>query len=69
MNKFRERFTELLKESTKKQCEIAKELNITKSHLSNFKSGYNEPNIDTLILIANYFNVCIDYLVGRQDYY
>ena len=68
MNKFRERFTELLQEQNKTQKQIAKELGILQTHLSNLKSGYNEPNLDMLIKLANYFEVSIDYLVGRQDY-
>ncbi len=69
MNKFKERLNELLKETNIKQCEIAKQIGISRQTLTNYKSGYSEPRIDELILIANYFGVCIDYLVGRQDWY
>ena len=69
MNKFKERLNELLQESDKNQTYIAKQINISRQTLTNYKSGYSEPNIDLLIKIADYFNVCIDYLVGRQDWF
>jgi transcriptional regulator with XRE-family HTH domain len=68
MNKFRERFTELLQEQNKTQKQIAREIGKTPQVISNWKVGFNEPNIDDLIKLANYFEVSIDYLVGRQDY-
>ena len=68
MHKFKERFNELLKETSKTQKEISKAIGISQSHLSNLKSGYNEPNIEQLIKISQYFDVTIDYLVGIQEY-
>jgi transcriptional regulator with XRE-family HTH domain len=35
--------------------------------ISQFELGTNLPSIDTLIAIANYFNVSIDYLLGLSD--
>ena len=66
MNLFVERLKELIGETGKQQIEICKELNIKKQVLSNWKTGYSEPNIDDIIMLANYFNCTIDYLVGRE---
>ena len=68
MNNFSKIFSQLINDNGEQNQIIAQKLNITKSHLSNLKSGYNEPSIDLLIKIANYFNVTIDYLVGRTNY-
>lgn len=34
---------------------------------SHWKKGRQKPSIDALIKIADYFNVSIDYLVGRES--
>ena len=68
MNKFRERFTELLKENGTLQKVLAKKINRTPQLITNWKRGDSEPCIDDLVKLANYFEVSIDYLVGRQDY-
>lgn len=67
MNLFIPRLKELLKNSEKMQKEICEELQIPKQKLSNWKSGYTEPNLDDLISIAIYFDVTTDYLLGLED--
>lgn len=49
------------------QKDICKDLGISKQKLSKWKTGYNEPCLDELILIANYFDVSSDYLLGIVD--
>ena len=49
------------------QNQIAKILNTSQSNYSKYEKNIIEPNIDTLIKIANYFNVSLDYLCGRQN--
>ena len=48
------------------QTELAKILNIPVKNLSNYEVGRTEPDIQTLIKLANYFNVSLDYLCDRQ---
>ena len=48
------------------QDELAKELNITRPTYANYESEITQPTIETLIKLADYFNVSIDYLVGRN---
>ena len=51
----------------KSQSEIAKELGLTQRTWSYYEQGTREPDIDTLIAIAEYFKVPIDVLVGRYQ--
>ena len=66
-NLFIERLKELLSKTEKKQTDICKELGIPKQRLSNWKSGYTEPDLDAIISLAKYFNVTSDYLLGLED--
>ena len=68
MSLFLERFKYLLENSEKKQIDIAKDIGISKQKLSNWKTGYNEPNLDDIIQIATYFNVSSDFLIGLENY-
>lgn len=56
----------LRKENKKTQQEIANELGIKQNTYSKYELKETQPNIETLIKLADYFNVSIDYLVGRN---
>ncbi len=43
------------------------DLNMAQNTISRYESGEREPGISELILIADYFNISIDYLLGRTD--
>lgn len=45
---------------------VANLLNVTKATYSRYESGAFEPNQASLIKLANYFNVTIDYIIGRE---
>lgn len=49
------------------QLEMAERLGVSKSTISMYENGNREPDFDTLERIADYFNVDIDYLLGRTD--
>lgn len=61
-----ERLRTLRKECGKTQKEVAEYLKITQSGYQNYEIGDTEPNIDKLIKLADYYQVSIDYLVGRN---
>ena len=67
MNLFVVRLKELLASSGKMQKEICADMNISKQKLSKWKTGYNEPSLDEIIMIARYFDVSADYLLGLDD--
>lgn len=49
------------------QQRLALELNISQNTLSRYETEAHEADYKTLIVIANYFDVSIDYLLGRTD--
>lgn len=65
MNKFSERFRKLKNKSELTLKELSEELNISVPNFSYYMKG-REPNYDILINIAEYFDVTIDWLVGRE---
>lgn len=67
MNLFVLRLKELITESGKMQKDICNDLGIPKQKLTRWKTGYNEPSIDEIIMLATYFNVTSDYLLGLED--
>ena len=56
-----------LRESkNERQSEIAKIVGVTQQAYQRYENGTSEPNADGLIVIANHFNVTVDYLLGRE---
>ena len=55
------------KEKGISQLKLALDLNTNQNTISRYETGEREPGINELIKIADYFNVSIDYLVGRTD--
>lgn len=49
------------------QLRLAMELNTNQNTISRYESGEREPSIADLIRLADYFNVSVDYLIGRTD--
>lgn len=49
------------------QDELAKILKISRSTVGMYEKGDREPDYETLESIADYFNVSIDYLLGREN--
>ena len=54
-------------EKKKKQDELAEYLRVTTRQYQRYESAEQEPNLDKLIKIADYFDVSTDYLLGRTD--
>lgn len=63
---FWERFYSLcIKQNTKPNI-VCKELNLSNATATHWKNG-KIPNGETLQSLADYFNVSVDYLLGRTD--
>ena len=61
------RLKELRKKKGISQLRLATELNTTQNTISRYETGEREPGIDELIKLADYFNVSVDYLIGRTE--
>lgn len=57
----------LRKEKELSQLELAKILNISNSTLSQYEAGNRVPGDDIKKKIADYFNVSVDFLLGRTE--
>lgn len=58
----------LRKEKGVLQKEVANYLNVTVATVSNYEKGVHAPDLNTLIMLADFFDVSTDYLLQRTDY-
>ena len=49
------------------QLKLAMDLMMNQNSISRYETGEREADYATLIKFADYFNVSIDYLLGRTD--
>ena len=61
------RLRELRKQRNITQLKLAMDLGTNQNNISRYESGEHEADYDTLIKIADYFNVSIDYLLYRTE--
>ena len=67
MNKLSNRLIKLKKDKNLLQKDIAKDVNLSLREYQYYERGQREPTASVLIALADYFDVSIDYLVGRTD--
>ena len=60
------RLIELRKNKNLRQEDVAKILCMSQSTYQHYENGRAEPNIESLKKLADYYNVSLDYLVGRE---
>lgn len=58
---------ELRKQKHISQVKLSMDLNLAQNTISQYETETRQADYQTLILIADYFNVSIDYLLGRTD--
>ncbi|MGN0524262.1 MAG: helix-turn-helix domain-containing protein [Eubacterium sp.] len=61
------RLKELRKEKGISQLKLALDLSMNQNTISRYETGEREADYKTLIKIADYFDVSIDYLLERTD--
>lgn len=59
------RLKELRKSRGISQLKLAMDLDMNQNSISRYESGAREADYQTLIALADYFNVSIDYLLER----
>ena len=67
MISFGERLRELREFKNLNQPELAKTVSVAKQTVSNWENDNRFPDKDMLIKLADFFDVTIDYLIGRTD--
>lgn len=58
---------ELREQKKLKQYEVAKALDMTNATYNRYEKGQRQADYETLIKIANFFNVSIDYLLSDNE--
>lgn len=68
MKIFQERLIEQRKLNKLTQRQLADILNISQPSYIRYENGTAEPNLTNLVKLADYFDVSVDYLLGRKEY-
>ena len=68
MNSFGERLLALRTDKKISRQQLSKDLKISVRTISYLENNQRECDFDTLVAIANYFSVSLDYLLGRTNY-
>ena len=67
MKNYREIIRGLREDRDLKQIDVATVLGTTQQHYSKYENGEYEMPIRALTLLADYYNVSVDYLLGRTE--
>lgn len=67
MDDFRNRLVNMRKQKSLTQKELAELIGASERGIQNYEIGYRKPTFELLIALADFFDVSIDYLVGRTD--
>lgn len=61
------RLKELRERNNISQVKLAMDLNLNQNSISRYENEEREADYKTLISLADYFNVSIDFLLGRTE--
>ena len=62
------RIRDLREDRDMRQSDLAKATGIDQRTISNYETGKTSPDAESLIALADFFDVTIDYLLGRSNY-
>jgi len=62
-----ERITQLRKQQSLSQDELAKRASVSRTIIGNYERNANTPSIEVLLKLAKVFNVSIDFLIGEGE--
>ena len=66
MEKFCDRLKQLRSEKGITQQELAQATKLSQAAVSRWEAGEREPSIYYLNVLADYFEITVDYLIGRD---
>ena len=67
MKSCHELLRELREDNDLKQSDIAEIIGTTQQQYSKYETGETEPSLRVLSILADYYKVSADYLMGRKD--
>ncbi|MDE6849905.1 MAG: helix-turn-helix domain-containing protein [Clostridia bacterium] len=67
VNKFAQRLSELLETSGLSKRAFAQQINVSAMSVSDWTTGKVQPIAENIYLVAKYFKVSSDYLLGLED--
>ncbi len=67
-NEFGKTIKELRISQGLSQRQLGEKFNVCNQTVSFWESGKREPDLDTLVIISDYFGVTVDYLLGKSEY-
>ena len=65
--KYNERIRELREDRSLKQQEVADILNVGQRTYSDYESGKTRIPIDSILILAKYYNVSLDFITGASN--
>lgn len=67
MNNFSEQLRAIRKSRGITQKQLAQAVGVSERGIQSYEIGERKPAFDQLLALADYFDVSLDYLVGRAD--
>ena len=67
MSVFSERLVLLRKEKSLSQEDVAREFGVVVRAYQRYEYGQREPQLSTLVKMADFYDVSLDYLPGRSE--
>lgn len=62
-----QRIEDLMKNEKLTQMQLAKAIGVGQSSVSDWLNSKSEPSVENLWKICDYFDISLDYLVGRKE--
>lgn len=67
MKDFPKKIKDLRLEKELTQTELAKKINVSQAAIAKWETGDRTPTVDCIIILAKFFEVTTDYLLGLED--
>ncbi len=64
---FSDIFCQLLKKYNTNPLRLAKEINVPKSVVYEWKTGAREPSVENMVKLSEFFGVTLEYLAGQPE--